>query len=94
MERATAFLILLAIVILSAYDVVVAIFHSPAATVSGVLLDTAREYPVVPFALAALMGHIWGEHRAIEPLRDVLRAHLWLVILAGLMAGALLWPNR
>jgi hypothetical protein len=94
MERTTAFLVLAVVLLLSVYDVIVAIWSRPESTISGVLLDAAKEYPIVPFAICVLTGHIWGEHRALHELRSILQANLWVVILAGLAAGALLWPNR
>lgn len=44
---------------LALYDVAVAANKQRGDTISEVLLDTARDHPVVPFALGVTIGHLF-----------------------------------
>lgn len=67
MRRLTVLLIAAAAAVLSAYDVVA--YHAGGrATISEVLYDGARAYPVLAFAFGVLMGHLfWPQRTALPP---------------------------
>lgn len=78
-------------------DLTAMVLHGSSATISEVLGHAGRHYPILPMTLAVLMGHVFGG--ASKPLQ---RAQDWvagdvgllLVIMMGLVIGAVCWPNR
>jgi len=62
-QKVTAWIIFIATVILLAYDCYAYIHGGVGATISWVVYDQAKEYPIIPFALGLLMGHLFGQMR-------------------------------
>jgi hypothetical protein len=42
-----------------AYDIYAALAGGIDGTVSAVIFDYSREYPIIPFAFGVLTGHLW-----------------------------------
>ena len=55
----TSLVILGTTVLLGLYDVLMGVKYGPEATISIVMYDLARRYPIVPFMLGVLAGHIF-----------------------------------
>lgn len=49
-----------ATIILAGYDLWVVIKKGRSETICAKLYENGKNYPVIPFALGYLMGHIWG----------------------------------
>lgn len=62
-QRITAYVIFVATVLLLGYDVFAYLNGGVAATISWVLYDQSKEFPIIPFALGLLMGHLFGQMR-------------------------------
>jgi len=49
-------------ILVGAYDLYAGFFFPPGGTVSEVILDFARKYPIVPFLMGLLCGHlVWPQ---------------------------------
>lgn len=55
----TAWFIVAVAVVAIAYDVWVCITHGSAATISWTTWKTSQQYPVIPFAIGVLCGHLF-----------------------------------
>lgn len=63
-QKVTAYVIFVAVVVLLGYDCYAYIHGGLEATISWILYDQSQEYPMIPFALGLLMGHLFGQMRA------------------------------
>ena len=41
-------------------------YHEPTSMISKIILDTARQHPVLPFLMGVLMGHLFWSQRVTE----------------------------
>ena len=55
----TAMLLALALAATGIYDCYVALVHGPAFTVTYVIRTYSREYPMIPFLVGCLIGHLF-----------------------------------
>lgn len=54
----TVWMLTTSIIVAGVYDLFTAYSHGKDATISVVILSLAREWPILPFALGVLMGHL------------------------------------
>ena len=63
LKSTTQLLLIITIVVLTIYNVAVAWMYGTEATISGVLVDAGRRYPILIFviglALGVAIGHWW-----------------------------------
>lgn len=56
----TEVIIVAVIIGLSLYDILAVLRGGGSATISDVLLTTAKQRPIIPFAFGVLMGHLFA----------------------------------
>jgi uncharacterized membrane protein YuzA (DUF378 family) len=63
-RRITRWLLVGVTAALIVWDIVAVVFGGGSATISDVVLDTAKVYPILPFALGVVCGHLfWPQER-------------------------------
>jgi hypothetical protein len=55
----TTIILALGAFLLACYDIVVAVSLGPSATLSAVLYKLSQRYPVIPFVIGFVLGHIF-----------------------------------
>jgi hypothetical protein len=55
----TVWLIFLAVVVVTGYDLFVVTRHGASASISWTILTLARAYPIIPLAVGTLLGHLF-----------------------------------
>lgn len=58
-RTATEYLIIANVVLVALYDVAARVWGGPEATISVVLYDATRAWPVIALAAGAIVAHIW-----------------------------------
>ena len=59
MKNLTGYIIVATILIIGAYDIYVLIQGGLEATISHVTLTAATSYPIIPFAVGVICGHLF-----------------------------------
>lgn len=59
MSETTISVLAITLVSLVVYDVIIFIKEGPQATISYDLLGLSRDYPIIPFALGVIAGHLF-----------------------------------
>lgn len=59
MQRLTKWVIVASTVLLATYDLIPVIRKGPGDSISEVMRDAARRYPIIAFAAGLLVGHWW-----------------------------------
>lgn len=62
----TIFVIILSTVLIIGWDIFAYAKGGGVATISSVLLDTSKEYPVLPLAFGVLCGHLFWPQKEDE----------------------------
>lgn len=57
MKRITVIIVIVAVILLSLYDIVAAIYGGDGSTISEVIRNAAYKAPIVPFVFGVLCGH-------------------------------------
>lgn len=57
----TAWVIFASVVLLLSYDVYAYLHGGVAATISWVMYDQSKQYPIISFAMGLLCGHLFGQ---------------------------------
>lgn len=65
--RLTSIVIALVVASLIGYDVWTAIEHGGPSTISWTLWTLAKGYPVIPFAIGFVMGHLFWVQQSGDP---------------------------
>lgn len=60
-QKITAWVIFVATVVLLGYDVYAYVNGGVGSTISWVIYSQSKNYPIIPFALGLLMGHLFGQ---------------------------------
>jgi len=55
--KTTKWFIIAALVVIVGYDIYAAIAHI--GTISGVIRDVSKTYPIIPFCGGVVVGHLW-----------------------------------
>lgn len=55
----TKLLMILVVTIVSIYDIFIMVFVGRSATISDVVYECARNWPIIPFVIGAVIGHLF-----------------------------------
>lgn len=109
MRKETVVLIIVAVLVLVAWDIYVWLEPTPGDTISEIVRDVAWQYSVLPMSLGVLGGHFFwnGYHKGnfwvlvgivlavlIFDLVFVLSVYPLVPFLVGMFFGHLFWPQR
>lgn len=82
------------VAIIAVYDALAWAYASGEGTISRVLLAIAYEYPLLPFAVGVVAGHIfWANEAGKKPVVvQFLFDHPFYFLVIGLWVGSTFWP--
>lgn len=63
LAKLTKIILITAVVALSLYDIVALINGGSEATISRITLSYSKEYPVIPFAVGVVCGHLFWPNK-------------------------------